>query len=327
YKTIGEALCQGGDKLAVDAVLNIGEHGNYAHNHLDQHMYPRKRFFDEAVAEMKRANRFVPVFNDKHLSYSWDEAKEMYDTAKQYGIPLMAGSSVPLAQRRPSLELKPGQKITEAVSIHSGGVESYDFHALEVLNSMVETRKGATGVSKVEFLEGDALMKAAEEGRWDYSLAEAAIEKELRYKPDVKEVSKPTHGIILEYKDGMKATILSIKEIEWAFACRKEDGEVLGTSFYVGPWQNRNLFKALSHAIQTHFREGEAPYPVERTLLNSGILDASMHSRHYKKPVETPHLEFSYETKDYQAMREMGATWKIITEDMPQPELIVPHGI
>ncbi|MEZ6046255.1 MAG: twin-arginine translocation signal domain-containing protein [Planctomycetaceae bacterium] len=95
YKTIGEALCLGGDKLAVDAILNIGEHGDYAQNHLDQKMYPRKRFFDEAVAVMKRSNRYVPIFNDKHLSYSWEYAKEMYDTAQQYGIPLMAGSSVP----------------------------------------------------------------------------------------------------------------------------------------------------------------------------------------------------------------------------------------
>ncbi|MAT16447.1 MAG: hypothetical protein CMJ46_14385 [Planctomyces sp.] len=327
YKTIGEALCAGGNELAVDAVLNIGEHGNYAYNHLEQHMYPRKRFFDEAVAEMKRANRFVPVFNDKHLSYSWDEAKEMYDTAQQYGIPLMAGSSVPLAQRRPPLELAPGSEIKEAVSIHLGGVESYDFHALEVLQSMVENRQGGeTGISKVEFLDGDGIMKAAEEGRFDWSLAETAIQAELQFKPGVT-ASKPSHGILLTYKDGMKATILSIKEIEWGFACRMGNDEVKATSFYVGPWNNRNLFKALSHAIQTHFKEGEAPYPVERTLLTSGVLDALMHSRKEGKPVETPELEFSYKAKDYRAMREMGATWKIINEGMPEPELIVPHGL
>src|SRR5881628_55109 len=32
YKTISEALCVGGDKLAVDAVLSIGEHGEYPEN-------------------------------------------------------------------------------------------------------------------------------------------------------------------------------------------------------------------------------------------------------------------------------------------------------
>ena len=101
FKSIEGALCLGGKKLAVDAVLSIGEHGNYPRTRLGQVMYPRKRFFDEIVAVMKRSNRFVPMFNDKHLSYRWDWAKEMMGTTKQHGIPMMAGSSVPLAQRRP----------------------------------------------------------------------------------------------------------------------------------------------------------------------------------------------------------------------------------
>ena len=60
-------------------------------------MYPRKEFWDQIVAAMRRSQRFVPVFNDKHLSYRWDWAKSMYDEARELGIPLMAGSSVPLA--------------------------------------------------------------------------------------------------------------------------------------------------------------------------------------------------------------------------------------
>ena len=146
YQTINEALCLGGDKLAVDAVLSIGEHGEYPVNAKGQHEYPRKRFFDEIVAVFRRSGKAVPVFSDKHLSYRWDWAKEMYDTAREMKCPLMAGSSVPLAQRRPPLELPKGAKITEAVSIHGGGVESYDFHGLEVLQSMIEARHGRRGL-------------------------------------------------------------------------------------------------------------------------------------------------------------------------------------
>ena len=83
YKTIASALCLGGDKLAVDAVLSIGEHGKYPVNEKGQHEYPRKRFFDEIVAVFRPSERVVPVFNDKHLSYRWDWAKEMYDTARE----------------------------------------------------------------------------------------------------------------------------------------------------------------------------------------------------------------------------------------------------
>ena len=63
FKTIADALCLGGKQLAVDAVLSIAEHGSYPRTPLGQTMYPRKRFFDEAVAVMKKSNRFVPFFN------------------------------------------------------------------------------------------------------------------------------------------------------------------------------------------------------------------------------------------------------------------------
>ena len=148
YPTIAEALRVGGDRLAVDAVLSIGEHGTYPTNAKSQMEYPRKRFFDEIVAEFRRSGSTAPVFNDKHLSYRADWATEMVETARRMGFALMAGSSVPLAVRRPSLELPEGAKITEAVSLHGGGLEGYDFHGLEVLQSMVESRAGERRVSR-----------------------------------------------------------------------------------------------------------------------------------------------------------------------------------
>jgi hypothetical protein len=331
YKTIAEALTVGEKELAVDAVLSIGEHGDYPHNEFGQHMYPRKRFFDEIVAVMKRSNRFVPLFNDKHLSYRWDWAKEMVETARGLGIPLMAGSSVPLAQRKPPLTIPDGAELEEAVSIHGGGVESYDFHALEVLQSMVESRHGGeTGVSRVQFLNADSLFQSARDGRWSLELAEAAMRAELGKTPvDLKSFEGSPHGIRLTYKDGFKATVVRIGGANrWNFAYRcRGKRETHATNFHVGPWKNRNLFKALSHAIQYHFIHGNSPYPLERTLLVTGILDASMHSRHQEgRELRTPELEFSYRPIDFLAMREMGASWKIITEDAAEPVGINPNG-
>jgi len=222
YKTIPEALSLGGDKLAVDAVLSIGEHGSYPINKKGQQEYPRKRFFDEIVAVFRRSGKVAPVFSDKHLSYRWDWAKEMYDTARHLKIPFMAGSSVPLAQRRPPLELPRRAKITEAVSIHGGGVESYDFHGLEVLQSMVEARLGyETGIARVQFLQGDALWKAADAGQWSPALAQAALDaepnsgrqlaKELIRPPNPGDIGTPfvSHGILLNYRDGLRAIVLA----------------------------------------------------------------------------------------------------------------------
>jgi hypothetical protein len=339
FPTIAQALKRGGSDLAVDAVLSIGEHGNYPTNERGQHMYPRKRFFDEITAVFRESGRVVPLFNDKHFSYRWDWAADMMQVARELKIPFMAGSSVPLAQRRPVLELPKHAVLEEAVSIHSGGLESYDFHALEVLQSMVESRQGGeSGVSEIQLLEGEDVWKAAEEGRWSYSLASAAMQaaegKDVGSLRDFVEPANGTkqgvHAILIKYTDGLRATVLRIgaSATRWAFACRvKGQADPLATSFYVGPWQNRNLFKALSHAIQSYILTGRAPYSVERTYLVTGMVAAVMDSKFEKnRPVSTPHLEFSYLPIDFRSMREMGESWKIITEDMPEPAGIVPGG-
>ena len=67
YPTIAETLRCGGDKLAVDVVLVIGEHGRYPVNDLGQKLYPRYEFFKEVVEVFKQDGRTVPVFKDKHL--------------------------------------------------------------------------------------------------------------------------------------------------------------------------------------------------------------------------------------------------------------------
>jgi hypothetical protein len=332
YPTIGEALRVGGDRLAVDAVLSIGEQGRYPTNAKRQVEYPRKRFFDDIVAEFRRSGATAPVFNDKHLSYRADWAHEMVATARKMGFSLMAASSVPLAERRPPLELPPGARITEAVSLHGGGLEGYDFHGLEVLQSMVESRAGGeTGIKEVEFLDGDRLWRAADEGRWSPELADAAraTDPDPARPGPLREVAKAggfrreIHGILVTYKDGLRGMVLNAARdgTHWHFACRTAgDPTPRATSFYVGPWENRNLFKALAHAIQVFFRERRAPFPIERTLLTTCALEAAMESRFQgQKAVTTPYLGVAYQPLDFRPMREMGESWRILTPGTPEP--------
>ena len=327
YPTIEKAICGDSGKPQVDAVLSIGEHGNYPHDKLGRHQYPRKRFFDEIIAAVKNGDRGLPIFNDKHLSYRWDWTKEIYETARRQHCPLMAGSSVPLAQRIPNLELDDGCEIDEALSIHGGGVESYDFHGLEVLQSMIENRKGGeTGVEALQFLDSKLLQKKMDDGEISRDLFDAAmktVDPDSKLKYD--QIMRSAHGILLKYRDGLKASCISVKQIagiRWPFACRlKGQDDIKACRFYVGPWDNRNLFKALSHSIQTHFRERKAPYPVERTLLSSGIVNLTMDSKAKGgKRLETPELAIQYQARDFKRMREMGDTWKHLTPETPQPK-------
>lgn len=344
FATIDEALCVGGKQLAVDAVLLIGEHGEYPHNELGQHLYPRKQFFDQIVAVMRRSGRYVPLFNDKHLSYRWDWAREMYDTARQHGMPMLAGSSVPLAQRRPPWELPPDAEVEEAVSIHGGGLESYDFHALELLQSIVEARRGGeTGVATIETLTGDAIQKAADAGRWSRDLFAAAMHSEADMHavrqarasskpstgaaPQADQAAKINHAILITYRDGLRASVFAVGSTSdrWNFACRlKGDARPQAMAIFNGPWGNRCLFKALSHAIQHLFVHRAEPYPLERTLLTTGMTEAVMKSHASGKPYETPHLAIAYRAPDWRAFRENGASWKILTSETPQSEKFAP---
>jgi hypothetical protein len=325
YRTIAGALTMGGKELAVDAVLAIGEHGDYPNSRFRVPEYPRKRFFDEIVAVMRRSNRFVPIFNDKHLSYRWDWAREMYDTCQKHRIPFMAGSSVPLAQRRPAFEMPANCVIEEAVSIHGGPFEIYDFHGLEVLQAFVESRKGGeTGIRTIEFLPREPLFEAARKGRWSLELARAAMRVEFGDK--VPDITRPIGGvepwgILVTYRDGTKATVLKLgfSGTRWNFAAKLAgERQPRTTSHYVGPWRNRCLFMALSNAIQQFFNRREAPYPVERTLLTTGALEAAVRSRAMGDAVETPHLAIVYQPRDYRALREMGESWNIVTERTPE---------
>lgn len=339
FNTIAEALTLGGKDLAVDGILGVGEHGKYPKTVEGIDLYPRKRFFDECVAVMKKSNKFVPYFNDKHLTYRWDWAKEMYDTAQQLGIPMMAGSSVPLGQRLPELDLPQGAPMTEALVVHAGELERYGYHGLETLQSMVESRRGGeSGISSLELLYGiDALWKGADEKRWPYDLLLAAMEVELG-KPYVRNQALPDpsylkfdepHVFILKYKDGFKGYVVKLgnNSIRWNFACRIDgDPKIHTTRFRTGPWNNRNLFKAFSHAIQHFFIHRKAPYPVERTLLTTGALAAAVDAWRQKgKLQKTPHLEIAYQTPDWKAFRETGKTWeKFIPAGTPEPAGIHP---
>ncbi|GIT30764.1 MAG: hypothetical protein Ct9H300mP1_28100 [Planctomycetaceae bacterium] len=142
-KTIEQAIRQPGGDDRIEGVLSIGEHGNYPYTKTTrQHMYPRRRFFDEIVAAMQKAGRIVPVFSDKHLGWKFSDALHMVKTARKLKIPFMAGSSLPTCWRYPSLTLERGVEIEEAMAVGYGGLEAYGFHTLETLQCMIERRKG-----------------------------------------------------------------------------------------------------------------------------------------------------------------------------------------
>ena len=176
-KSIDEAITWGTDRLQVAGVLSIGEHGQYPFTpDTQQHMYPRRRFFDGITDCFRRVGQVVPVFNDKHLSYAWKDARHMVDVAATLKFPLLAGSSLPVTWRRPPVTLPIGCEIESALAVGHGGIESYGFHALETLQCMVERRAGGeTGVAAVRVLKGSQIQAALDSGEWSSELLAATL--------------------------------------------------------------------------------------------------------------------------------------------------------
>jgi hypothetical protein len=317
YPSIAEALRCGGDKLAVDAVLIIGEHGDYPLNDIGQKKYPRYEFFKKVVEVFEKDGRTTPVFNDKHLSWKWEWAKEMADTARAMKFPFLAGSSLPVTWRMPATDMPFGAEVEEVMCLAMGAVDSYDFHALEVIQCMAERRKGGeTGVAALQALRGEPVWKAQEAGSWkaggwDPDLFEACLcrSQTLAQAPafshrhptpkQMREWVKEPVAYRFEYADGLKATMLLMNGLvgDFTFAARlKGEAEPLSTLFYLPPNPNVTYSAALMSKAEETFLTGKAPYPVERTLLTSGLVAAGMRSlASEQKRLETPHLAVRYQ--------------------------------
>ncbi|MBI3664681.1 MAG: hypothetical protein HY236_00390 [Acidobacteria bacterium] len=316
YPTIAEALTLGGSRLAVDGVVLVGEHGNYQHNEKGQTLYPRYEFFQEIVKVFRASGRVVPVFNDKHLSWNWDWAREMHKTARTMRFPFMAGSSLPVTWRTPSLEMPPGAPIREALCAAYGGVDSYDFHALETIQCMVERRRGGeSGVKWLQAYRGEKFWQAYKNGVWPQDLVEAALCRSHTLTParagfnhvfpsldDMRRLVQDPLAYQYEHADGLKCTMLLLNGLvqDFNFSARLHGRpEIFSTQMYLPMPPARtslaNFFSPLVNNIEKMFLSGRPTYPVERTLLTTGLTAAGVESLYRgQAQYETPHLAVQY---------------------------------
>lgn len=314
YPTVAETLRCGGGKLAADAVLIIAEHGNYPRNEKGQILYPRYEFFKQCVDVFEKDGRAVPVYNDKHLSYSFEKAKWMVEASKRLRFPMLAGSSLPVTWRLPEMELPSGCEIEDALMVGVGGSDPMDYHALEAMQCMVERRKGGeSGVKAVQMIEGDAVWKAGDAGRWSKQMLASALSRsdtpqgltlldgrtqDLAAPGELPRLVQNPAAYFIEYRDGLSATLLMLNGAvkDFTFAARlKSMPQIQSTQFFLTPEPNVTYSACLVNKIAEMFETAKAPYPVERTLIVSGILESCLTSRvEDHKRLETRHLNVQY---------------------------------
>jgi hypothetical protein len=279
--TIAESIpaaLGGAGNLDVDGVLLIGEHGDYPRNERGQILYPRAEWFEQIVQVFQESKRSVPVFIDKHLSYDLEKVIAMTELALKNNIPLMAGSSLPVTWRRPEWEPEVGANIQELVVCFYADMEIYGFHAMEVMQCLLERRKGGeTGIKSIQTIKGADVWRLWERGAWDKNLTEAALKKSpSRDFGHPKDHVENPFAFLVEYQDGTKATLINLQGYVSDITAAVKlagDSKPYATHFVLPAPPGARFFNPLVWHIEKFFETGKAPYPVERTLLTSCLLD------------------------------------------------------
>ena len=313
YPTVEEALARGGSKLAVDGVVIIAEHGDYPRNEKGQTLYPRYEFFQRTVKVFESSGRSVPVFNDKHLSTDWSQCVEMVGDAKRLGFPFLAGSSLPVTRRMPAVDIPYGAPLAESVCVAYGPPDSYDFHGLETAQCMSERRQGGeVGIRSVQALRGDKLWEHVAGREATQRLLVAALTRSHNLPEtdgypsslvsfDWARAAFPAGwAYFIDHLDGLRTTLfmLPIRDFNYA-GLNAKTGEIVSCQMYL-PMPARgsttaDFFNPLIRHIERMIVDNAAPWPIERTLLTSGMTLAGVESTHRDdQVVETPDMKVRY---------------------------------
>jgi hypothetical protein len=314
--SIEDALTVGTGKLAVDGVVIICEHGDYPDNAMGQRLYPRYEWFKEVVRVFEKYGRSVPVFNDKHLATTWDQSLEMVQDSRRLGFAFLAGSSLPVTRRLPAIELPLDTPLRESVCVAYGNVDSYDFHAIETAQCMSERRLGGeSGIRNCRALKGAAM--------WEYldsdhcadtrTLVVAALNRshnlpvETGYMtgkvtyPWARAAFPDAIGYFYEHLDGFRTStfLVPIRDFNYA-GMRADNGQVVSCQMYL-PMPTHgsstaDFFNPLTRHIEDLVIHRRTNFPIERTLLTSGMTAAAVESLHRGgELLETPGMNVGYQ--------------------------------
>jgi hypothetical protein len=306
FGSIRDALTLGGNALAVDAVLLIGEHGDYPENEYRQKLYPRKEMWDEVIAVFRESGRVVPIFVDKHLSWNMDWTREMVATAQEMSVPLFAGSSIPISGPRHDLYLPPSPDIVESLGLFYVGAETYGIHSMEFVQSLIEQRAGGeSGIVAMTTYEGDAVWDAMANGAWsqalfDTTLAACPFKNVGDFRENCAKSGMAPAAVVCEHADGHQQTHVMLSGHLNAFAAGLR---LRGDPRHFVTYCDTNVanvfvinFANLCREIDRFFATGISPVPLARNLLTTLEIATMMHALRDApgQRIDTPHLRITY---------------------------------
>jgi hypothetical protein len=237
----------------------------------------------------------------------------MVEDAKRLHFPFFAGSSLPVTRRLPAIDLPWGTPLTESVCVGYGGVDSYDFHGLETAQCMSERRRGGeVGIRSVQALRGEAMWKRVAGMEKTRRLLVAALSRSHNLPVEdgypaapisfdwARRVFPDGFAYFIEHRDGLRTTLFMFRVQDFTYAgLNGETDEIISCQMFLPmPGQSAttaDFFNPLVRYIEQSVIENRAPYPIERTLLTSGMTLAAVESLHRGGAlIETPEMEVRY---------------------------------
>jgi len=304
FKSVAEAVTLGGKELAVDGVVIVAEHGDYPTDMKGHWLLPRWWIYNQVISVFEKSKRSVPVFNDKHFSYNWDDAKWMFDKSRELGFPLTGGSLLPVYYRTPEVELENDTPIKHSIVVGATPDEGAIFHCIELLQAFAERRKGGeTGVKSIQSIRGPEAWKWVERNNWASKLLES-VAKSLDLKQGYFQENARTNICVIEYNDGTNAAIIGTQRAGWTYAGEiegRKEPTIVSLLNFPGPFDQYHASNAQPHWITEMMLTKKEPFNAERLLLTTGITNHYMESNwegsKYSavgRRIETPFLNMTY---------------------------------
>jgi hypothetical protein len=242
----------------------------------------------------------------------------MVADARRLGFPFLAGSSLPVTWRQPAIDVPKGTPLTESVCAGYGPVDSYDFHGLETAQCMSERRKGGeSGIASVHALKGPKVWELTAARPATQRLLVSALSRSHTLPVDNGFPSAPVTfnwarsvfpdpiAYFIDHHDGFRTTLflLPIQDFNYA-GLRGDTAEIIACQMHLpmpgSGATTADFFNPLVRHIESMIVENRAPYPVERTLLTSGMTLAAVESLHRGQvPVPTPEMNVRYEATEH----------------------------
>jgi hypothetical protein len=155
----------------------------------------------------------------------------------------------------------------------------------------------------VQYFEGEAVRKAIDDGTIPKAVFDAARATVPKADGQVPYRLAPREALFLfQYEDGLLGAQFMLQSVNRTAVALKLKGQrqPIATQFEERVDPSHPHFAYLLKAIERMMHTGKPSYPVERTLLTSGILDRAITSRAKGgERLATPELAIRYRPVDY----------------------------